>query len=237
MTGAVAATNGSTTTTAAADPASSSKPFTVCVFCGANPGTSPSFLSAARSLAQVLHNNSFNLVYGGGTVGLMGEVSRSLVALSGPESVHGIIPRALIKFEQGNAPPPTSEYGRTTVVADMHTRKSMMAREADAFVAMPGGFGTMEELMEIVTWNQLGIHACPIVVFNVDGFYDGILEWVERAVEMGFVKEGMRGVLVEAKTAEEVVEKIRGYKVVEGRMDLDWSSEGKPSFDSASTGN
>ncbi|TGZ85531.1 hypothetical protein EX30DRAFT_361358 [Ascodesmis nigricans] len=202
------------------------KPFTVCVFCGASSGDSPRFLEAAESLAEVLHKSNYNLVYGGGTVGLMGTVSKTLVKLSGPEAVHGIIPRALIRFEQNGTPPPVGEFGRTTVVPDMHTRKGMMAREADAFVALPGGFGTLEELMEIITWNQLGIHACPIVVYNVDGFWDGILEWAEKAVEKGFVKPSMRGVLVEAKTAEEVLEKIRTYKVVEGRLNLDWKVEG-----------
>jgi uncharacterized protein (TIGR00730 family) len=203
------------------------KPFTICVFCGANPGASPQYLEAAESLARVFASHNIRLVYGGGTVGLMGALARTLVSLSGPDSVHGIIPRALIRFEQNNVVPPVAEYGHTTIVEDMHSRKHAMAKEADAFVALPGGYGTMEELWEIVTWNQLGIHDKPVVVFNVGGFWDGVLEWVRTAVKEGFVKGQLGGIVVEGKDAEEVVRKVRGYKVVEGRMDLNWGNEGK----------
>ena len=103
-------------------------------------------------------------MYGGGTVGLMGAVSSALTQLCGPASVHGIVPGALVEKEQGGLIPPESEFGRTTVVNDMHTRKALMAREADAFVVLPGGFGTLDEMFEVVTWNQLGIHDKPIVV-------------------------------------------------------------------------
>lgn len=205
----------------------SDQPFTVCVFCGANPGASPIYQSAAHDLAAILHKNSWNLVYGGGTVGLMGSISRTLVALSGPNAVHGIIPRPLIKFEQGGKVPDSTEYGTTTVVEDMHARKAMMGRMSNAFVAMPGGFGTMEELFEIVTWNQLGIHDSPIVVLNVGGFYDGLLAWVKMAIKEGFIKSNMEGIIVEAKTVEEVADAIRRYVPASGRFDLDWTSEGK----------
>ncbi|KAI5854722.1 hypothetical protein BZA05DRAFT_392342 [Tricharina praecox] len=201
--------------------------FTVCVFCGANPGASPQYQQAAYDLAALFHKNSWNLVYGGGTVGLMGAVSRTLVSLSGPTSVHGIIPRPLIKFEQGGVIAPASEYGTTTVVEDMHARKAMMGRLSKAFVVMPGGFGTMEEFFEVVTWNQLGIHDCPVVVLNIGGFYDGLLGWVTKAIEEGFIKENLRGIIVEAKTVDEVEEAIRNYTPAEGRFDLDWKSEGK----------
>lgn len=169
----------------------------------------------------------------------MGEVARNLVRLSGPTSVHGIIPEALLPIECARSPvqstssnstttthnPPTREaaFGRLTIVKDMHTRKSMMAAEAGAFVAMPGGFGTMEELMEIITWNFLGIHSKPIVLFNVDGFYDDMLRWVRRAVEEEFVDWGNRDIVVEARGAEEVVERIRGYEMGTQRLeDLKW---------------
>jgi uncharacterized protein (TIGR00730 family) len=121
-------------------------PFTVCVFCGASPGTSQEYMEAAQSVASLLHKNNWNLVYGGGTVGLMGAVARTLVSLSRPNSVHGIIPRALIRFEQQGSVPPVNEYGKTIIVDDMHTRKAMMGKMSNAFVALPGGFGTMEEL-------------------------------------------------------------------------------------------
>lgn len=210
-----------------ASTASVADAFTVCVFCGANPGASPQYQQAARDLAGLFHKNNWNLVYGGGTVGLMGALSSTLVSLSGPTSVHGIIPRPLIKFEQRGSIPPADEYGTTTIVEDMHARKAMMGRLSKAFIAMPGGFGTMEELFEVVTWNQLGIHDCPVVVLNIEGFYDGLLGWVVKATEEGFIKANLRGIIVEAKTVDEIEGAIRAYMPAEGRFDLDWTSEGK----------
>ena len=123
-----------------------SKPLCVCVFCGANQGASPQYREAAEELAKLFSRKSWNLIYGGGTVGLMGAIASTLVSLSGPDSVHGIIPHALIEYEQDGVIPPISIFGKTTVVDDMHTRKAMMGRESNAFIALPGGFGTMEEL-------------------------------------------------------------------------------------------
>ncbi|KAK2861300.1 hypothetical protein FQN49_004339, partial [Arthroderma sp. PD_2] len=181
----------------------------VCVFCGSAAGKSPAHIEAARALAHLFHKEGIKLVYGGGTGGLMGEIARTLVSLSGPESVHGIIPSALVKIENGHRSTLTAastnplaqplpgqpgvaaeagklpertesteangvagdkksfvnlEYGKTTIVSDMHTRKRMMAGEVisgghgSGFLVLPGGFGTIEEAMEMVTWNQLGIH-------------------------------------------------------------------------------
>ncbi|TKA55308.1 hypothetical protein B0A49_10070 [Cryomyces minteri] len=207
----------------------------VCVFCGSSPGTSPAHLAAARALAHVLHQNDIQLVYGGGTVGLMGELARTLVSLSGPQSVHGIIPAALVRFEQnhqeGQDPAKTIDetiYGRTTVVKDMHTRKQMMAQEVigggegGGFVALSGGYGTLEELMEVTTWNQLGIHAKGVVIFNVEGYWDGLIQWVNTAVRSGFIAPSNGGILVEAKSAEEVLQSLRDYKIAEGRFSLKW---------------
>ncbi|KAL0258696.1 hypothetical protein SLS55_006197 [Diplodia seriata] len=224
----------------------------ICVFCGASSGTSPKHLEAARALAHALHANNMRLVYGGGTVGLMGELARTLVSLSGPDAVHGIIPSALVKLEQNydkamesaaadgngddshNGPGPRNVidqklYGRTTVVKDMHTRKSMMAQEVIAggpgggFVALSGGYGTMEELMEVTTWNQLGIHNRGVVVFNVDGYYDGLISWVRNAVSSGFVSPTCAGILVEALSADEVIQCLAEYRNAEGRFNLNWS--------------
>ena len=165
----------------------------------------------------------------------MGEIGRTLVELSGPSAVHGIVPNALIKHEQEGRKPPEGEdpviemiYERTTVVENMHIRKDMMAKEVMAgapgsgFVALSGGFGTMEELMEVTTWNQLGIHGRGIVVYNVDGYYDGLLQWIDGAVDAGFITKKNSGILREAKTAEEVVKLLSEYKVSPDRMDLDW---------------
>ncbi|KAK4580490.1 hypothetical protein LTR86_000693 [Recurvomyces mirabilis] len=215
---------------------------TVCVFCGAREGTSPAHLAAARALAQSLHRNKIHLVYGGGTVGIMGEVAKTLVSLSGPSAVHGIIPKALLKFERnyqenGTAasdPQKTIDektYGRTTVVKDMHTRKQMMAQEVIAggagggFVALSGGYGTLEELMEVVTWNQLGIHGFPVVVFNVDGYWTDLLKWVKNAVKAGFIAENNEGIMVEARTGDEVVERLEDYRNAEGRFMLQWGEK------------
>ncbi|KAF2688954.1 lysine decarboxylase-like protein-like protein [Lentithecium fluviatile CBS 122367] len=211
----------------------------VCVFCGASSGTSPAHLAAARSLARTLHTANIKLVYGGGTVGLMGEVARTLVSLSGPSSVHGIIPQPLVRYEQNHdATDPTSHsideaiYGKTTVVKDMHTRKQMMAREVidggvgGGFVALSGGYGTLEELMEVTTWNQLGIHSMPVVVYNVDGYWDGLLSWVKNAVGTGFIAENNKEILVEARSAEDVLTQLKEYRNAEGRFNLTWDHEG-----------
>jgi len=174
----------------------------------------------------------------------MGKIARTLVSLSGPDSVHGIIPEALVQFEQEGRPGTASAsdpkpsaridkkiYGRTTVVPDMHTRKQMMAKEVmeggpgSGFVALSGGYGTLEELMEITTWNQLGIHGKGVVVYNIEGYYDGLLQWVRTAVSAGFIAPGNAGILVEALDAEEVVMQLREYRVAEGRFKLDWNQK------------
>jgi uncharacterized protein (TIGR00730 family) len=124
---------------------------------------------------------------------------------------------------------PVSEFGATTIVPDMHTRKQMMARSVQeggpgsGFVALAGGYGTMEEVMEMVTWNQLGIHQLPIVLININGYYDGLLEWVKTSVREGFVGEGAANILVEVKSTDEVVDALRNYTEAPGRYKLDWS--------------
>ncbi|KAH0556881.1 hypothetical protein GP486_005333 [Trichoglossum hirsutum] len=218
-------------TSADGAPPAAAKPATICVFCGSNPGNSSAYLAAARSLAQTMHEQNIHLVYGGGTVGLMGELARTLVSLSGPSAVHGIIPAALVSLERQGKAPDESMYGRTTVVPDMHTRKRMMAQEVvnggpgGGFVALPGGYGTLEELMEAVTWNQLGIHDRGICIFNVDGYWDGMIQWIERAVTSEFVSQNNARIIVKASTADEVVQRLKEYKVVEGRLHLDWSRD------------
>lgn len=219
------------------------RPTVICVFCGSSPGNSPAFMAAAKELAEVFHKHEIKLVFGGGTVGLMGQCAKTLVVLSGPDSVHGIIPAPLVKYEQGpnsmaessnggqGGTPDVSLYGRTTVVKDMHTRKHMMAKEVLAggpgsgFIALPGGYGTLEELMEVVTWNQLGIHGRGIVVLNVDGYWDGLLQWVKKSVEVGFVQNNNANIIVEARSGGEAVEALRNYRVSEGRFKLEWGTE------------
>ncbi|KAL5334765.1 hypothetical protein BJX70DRAFT_346110 [Aspergillus crustosus] len=234
----------------------------VCVFCGSVEGKNPAHLETAQRLAQIFHENNIQLVYGGGTKGLMGEIARTLVRLSGPESVHGVIPRALVTVEPGykkdgksdQEKTPTSsasaaggagkeaervvsdgaissEYGITTIVPDMHTRKRLMAEKVkeggrgSGFVALAGGFGTIEEVMEMTTWNQLGIHHLGVILLNVAGYWDGLLEWVRNSVKEGYVSKDNQGILVEAKTVEEVWPKLVQYQVSEGRYQLNWGDE------------
>lgn len=204
-------------------------------------------MESARQLAKVMAANNIGLVYGGGTVGLMGEIARTLVSLAGPDAVHGIIPEPLVKFERDPtftstttngssngeklAIPEESVFGRTTVVPDMHTRKRLMAQEVAAggpgsgFIALPGGFGTMEELLEAATWNQLGIQSLGIVLLNVNGFYDGLLGWIDKSVEEGFIRPANASILVSAKNAEEAVLALRDYKVSESQYKLQWGNE------------
>ncbi len=201
----------------------------VCIFCGSSSGSSPKIISASEKLGQLIGEINWGLVYGGGTRGIMGAVARNVSKYGGP--VHGIIPKALMEREQDSTVissdglPNEKEYGKTTVVHDMHTRKRMMGQEADAFIALPGGFGTAEELFEAITWNQLGIHSCPIIVFNIDGFYDGFIQFIEKAIATGFISELNGSIVAVANTPEEVIQKIKDYKVPDGRLNLDWSAQ------------
>ncbi|CAH0058923.1 unnamed protein product [Clonostachys solani] len=212
----------------------------VCVYCGANAGSSPLHLEAARELGRAMAANNIDLVYGGGTVGLMGEVAKTLVSINGPDSVHGIIPEALVKYERdgtyqttnksNQVVPEESVYGRTTVVKDMHTRKKLMAEEVFAggpgsgFIGLSGGFGTVEEIFETTTWNQLGIHSNGIVLLNINGYWDGIVQWLDKAVEEGFVKEANKNILVTSTTPEGALKALRDYKVSDGIYQLKWES-------------
>ncbi|KAL8338019.1 hypothetical protein RB598_006752 [Gaeumannomyces tritici] len=219
----------------------------ICVYCGSSRGNDPAYLQAARDLAKVMAEHDIDLVYGGGTVGLMGEVARTLVSLKGPESVHGIIPEALVSYERdptytstsaaagadGDTLPVPDEklYGVTTVVKDMHTRKNMMAREVLAggpgsgFIALPGGFGTIEELVEMCTWNQLGIHDKGVVALNIKGYYEPIRQFVASSVEAGFIRPGQGEILTFAETAEEAIRTLRDYKVSDQVLKLSWGAQ------------
>ena len=171
---------------------------------------------------------------------MMGELAKTLVSLSGPEAVHGVIPKPLIKTEQAfdeNDPNSTDKaiskaiFGRTTVVKDMHIRKEMMANEVKAggpgsgFITLTGGYGTLEELMEMVTWNQLNIHDKGIVVFDIEGYWDDIFRWVNKSVEQEFVTEANSQIMARATTASEAVDALINYKNSPGRLELQWTKE------------
>lgn len=168
----------------------------ICVYCGSSPGNDEGFLEQAERFGELLARNGHRLIYGGASIGVMGALADSVMKHGG--DVTGVIPRNLFKKEVGHT-------GITTLitVANMHERKSKMAGLADAFVALPGGFGTLEELFEIITWNQIGIFQKPVTVFNYNGFYSHLIRMIDHAVESGFIRPDNRTILNTANTAEE----------------------------------
>ncbi|EFJ47282.1 hypothetical protein VOLCADRAFT_61608 [Volvox carteri f. nagariensis] len=178
----------------------------LCVFCGASTGTDPVYMASAKQLGECFVRENIGLVYGGGTVGLMGEVARTVQGGLGDEGVLGVLPEALAPREVSG-----TLIGRTHIVADMHTRKAMMAQHADGFIAMPGGFGTLEELMEVLTWQQLGFHTKPVALFNVNGFFDPLLAFFGHAVTEGFVRPHHSNVIVSADPGE-LIDKMRAFQ-------------------------
>ncbi len=173
----------------------------LCVFCGSSTGVRPAYTSAAVALADAMTAAGVGLVYGGGAVGLMGVIADAMLARGG-EAI-GVIPRALADREIAHA-------GLTElhVVRSMHERKARMADLADAFVAMPGGFGTFEEFCEVVTWTQLGLHPKRCGLLNVDGYYDALLAQFDRATADGFVRPGNRGIVIASPDPVALVEAV-----------------------------
>ncbi|XP_021289433.1 cytokinin riboside 5'-monophosphate phosphoribohydrolase LOG7 isoform X2 [Herrania umbratica] len=162
------------------------------------------FLSLSVSLSLCVERR-IDLVYGGGSVGLMGLVSQAVH--DGGRHVLGVIPRTLMPREI------TGEtVGEVRAVSDMHQRKAEMARQADAFIALPGGYGTLEELLEVITWAQLGIHRKPVGLLNVDGYYNSLLSFIDKAVDEGFISPTARRIIVSAPTAKQLVRQLEDYK-------------------------
>jgi uncharacterized protein (TIGR00730 family) len=160
----------------------------LCVFCGSSFGASPLYADAARELGRRLVRRGIGLVYGGGDVGLMGVVADAVLAAGGP--VWGVIPRALADREVAHR-----QLTSLEIVGSMHERKARMAELADAFLALPGGLGTLDEWFEVWTWAQLGIHAKPLGMLNVAGYFDPLLAFVDRTVDEGFVSPRHRGLV------------------------------------------
>ncbi|XP_066366792.1 probable cytokinin riboside 5'-monophosphate phosphoribohydrolase LOGL5 [Miscanthus floridulus] len=174
----------------------------VCVFCGSSPGKRSSYQAAAVQLGQQLVERGMDLVYGGGSVGLMGLVSRAVH--DGGGHVLGVVPKAVLPLELIGETP-----GELKPVAGMHQRKAEMARHSDAFIALPGGYGTLEELLEVIAWAQLGIHSKPVGLLNVDGYYDPLLAFVDKAVHEGFVTPAERSIIVDAHTPHDLLDKLQ----------------------------
>ncbi|XP_057501815.1 probable cytokinin riboside 5'-monophosphate phosphoribohydrolase LOGL10 [Actinidia eriantha] len=176
----------------------------VCVFCGSSPGKKPTYQLAATQLGKELVERNIDLVYGGGSVGLMGLVSQAVH--DGGRHVLGVIPRTLMPKEI------TGEtVGEVRPVSGMHQRKAEMARQADAFIALPGGYGTLEELLEVITWAQLGIHDKPVGLLNVDGYYNSLLTFIDKAVDEGFIIPSARHIIISAQNAHELMCKLEEY--------------------------
>ncbi|XP_031376319.1 cytokinin riboside 5'-monophosphate phosphoribohydrolase LOG1-like isoform X3 [Punica granatum] len=173
----------------------------ICVFCGSRAGHKSAFSEAALQLGKLLVEKEIDLVYGGGSVGLMGLISHTVH--TGGRHVLGVIPRALLPHEISG-----QTNGEVKTVTGMHQRKSEMAKHADAFIALPGGYGTMEELLEMITWAQLGIHDKPVGLLNVDGYYDSLLALFDKGVEEGFIDRAARQILISADTAPELIKKM-----------------------------
>ncbi|MEM0963340.1 MAG: TIGR00730 family Rossman fold protein [Bacteroidota bacterium] len=175
----------------------------VCVYCGSRAGARPAYAEAARRFGARLASAGVGLVTGGGHVGLMGVVADAVLDAGGEAT--GVIPRALMDREVGHT-------GLTTlhVVQTMHERKAAMAQLADAFVALPGGLGTLEEIAEVLTWSQLGIHAKPCAFLDVDGYYAPLIRFLDHAVEEGFVAAGRRQQILVEATADALADRLIG---------------------------
>lgn len=175
--------------------------FRLCVFCGSSPGHDPVYAAAARELAEALCARGQGLVFGGSKLGLMGVLADRMLELGG--EVIGVIPRFMIERE-------IAHRGLTQliVVDTMHDRKAAMAQHASAFAALPGGYGTLDELMEIITWRQLGLHRKPIALLDTQGYFRGLLDFTDHMQRSGFVSDQYRPELTVASTVNELLDRV-----------------------------
>ena len=181
----------------------------VCIFCGSSPGVRPEYRRAAQEIALQLARRGVGIVFGGGCVGLMGVVADA--ALEQGAHVIGVIPSAMVARELAHRGLPDLR-----IVASMHERKALMASLSDAFIALPGGFGTFEEFCEVVTWSQLGLHRKPCGLLNVAGYYDSLVALFDRAVADGFVRAENRGIVVSEDDPETLIRRLVEEPVAPG---------------------
>ncbi|GAB3442355.1 LOG family protein [Actinophytocola sediminis] len=186
----------------------------VCVFCGSSAGKGSGYLAAATEVGRTLAGRGIGLVYGGAAVGTMGAVADAAMAAGG--EVLGVIPRSLVDQE-------VAHRGLTDlrVVADLHERKALMASSADAFLALPGGAGTLEELFEVYTWAQLGLHAKPIALLDVDGYYQPLSRFLDHMVDEGFLGREFRELLIVETDVERVLDRYASYSPARAK----WASK------------
>ncbi len=180
----------------------------ICVFCGSSVGVREIYGVQARVLGRAMAERGIGLVYGGGGIGMMGAVADAVIEAGG--EVIGVIPYALASKERAR------RDIDMRVVNTMHERKAMMADLSDAFIAMPGGFGTLEEMMETITWGQLGIHQKPVGLLNVAGYYDPLLAMIDRAIEEGFILPRYRDLFVASSGVEELFDLMGKFRPLEG---------------------
>lgn len=181
----------------------------ICVFCGSNPGVNPAYKNAAAGLGRLLAERKIELVYGGGNIGLMGVLADAALEASG--RVIGVIPESLMAKEVGH-----QGLTELRVVGSMHERKALMADLAEGFIALPGGYGTFEEFCEVVTWSQLGLHAKPCGVLNVEKYYDPLLALFDHAVKEGFLRSDNRTLVLEERDPRRLLEKMSEFQASDG---------------------
>ena len=177
----------------------------ICVYCGSNPGRQEAYSSAARALAQSLVDRNLGLVYGGASVGIMGLIADTVLQLGG--RAVGVIPEALVRKEVAH-----KSLTELHVTQSMHERKTLMAELSDGFIAMPGGIGTLEEIFEIWTWAQLGIHAKPCGLLNAAGYFDALTTFLDHAVAEQFVKPPHRAILIVEQTSDVLLDRFASYQ-------------------------
>jgi uncharacterized protein (TIGR00730 family) len=175
---------------------------TVCVYCGSGPGTNPHFVEAAIALGKALAENGIRLVYGGGSIGLMGAIAKSVLDHGG--TVTGIIPNFLTTRENA-----LKHVQEMIVTPDMHERKRLMFERSDAFVALPGGIGTLEELVEQLTWQQLGRHSKPVLLANIDGFWEPLLALLAHMRATEFIRPMLAVDILKAERVEDILPRLR----------------------------
>ena len=179
----------------------------ICVFCGSSPGSRPEYRRSAQEMAAELARRNIGLVYGGSNVGLMGELADAVLRTGG--EVEGVIPENLMAREVGH-----EGLTKLYVVRSMHERKALMADLSDAFVALPGGFGTLEEFCEVVTWTQLGLHAKPCGILNVLGYYSPLLRMFDHAVEERFLKPENRALVLAGDSPAELLQALEEWRPI-----------------------
>lgn len=177
----------------------------ICVFCGSSSGESPVYLEAATRVGEILAREGMGLVYGGSRVGLMGRLADAMLEHGG--EVVGVIPRALVNREVAHG-----GLSELRIVGSMHERKAVMAELSDAFIALPGGLGTLEELFEVVTWSQLGLHQKPSGVLDVRGYYQPLIAFLDHAVNEGFLAAPHRRMIILEEDPEALVARLREYE-------------------------